>query len=299
MAAGLFVLSTAAFILIQFMPGDPAVRVLGGIATPEDIERTRQALGLNDPILLRYLTFLKSVFTLDLGTSFTGESILSVLGARAVHSAALAFASIALTAVLSVGLGLAMAGLTQNEGRPKTAFTFTAGGGLVAAIPGYVLAMGLVAVFAVNLRWFPVAGAQGTSSYVLPVISLAVPASAILSRVVRVEALNALESDYARTARSKRISTWRLYIHHVLPNVLNGALTIGGVMFGYLLGGSVIVENVFQWPGLGTALVEAVDARDYPVLQFSIVFIGAGVLIINALIDVALFTLDPRLRSAS
>ncbi len=297
LVAGLYVLSTAAFFLIQLMPGDPALRVLGGIATNADIARTRQALGLNDPLAVRYLHFLKNLFTLNLGDSFTGDSILSILGARAANTAELASCSVIVTAILAVTVGLLMAAATQNERRAKAAFAFTTSGGLIAAIPGYVLAMGLVALFSVQLGWFPVAGADQLSSFVLPVLALAIPAAAVLARIVRVEALNALQSDYARTARSKRISSWRLYVHHILPNVLTGALTIGGVMFGYLLGGSVIVENVFQWPGLGTALVDAVNKRDYPVLQYSIVFIGAGVLLINALVDVALFTLDPRLRS--
>lgn len=295
-AAGLFLLATAAFIVVQAMPGDPVRRVLGPGATEVDIARARTALGLDEPWLERYLSYLVDVFTFDLGTAFSGEPVLSVLGDRAAATAQLAGASIVVTAVLSVAFGLVVAAYTQNEQRTRLAGAFTVITGLLAAIPQYVLAMGLVALFAVTLTWFPVAGADGPISFVLPVAALSFPAAAVLARVVRVETLSALRSDYARTVRSKHLPARTLYLRHVLPNVLNGALTIGGVMFGYLLGGSVIVENVFQWPGLGTEMVNAIESRDYPVLQAAIIFIGIGVLIINALIDVLLHTLDPRLR---
>ncbi len=202
------------------------------------------------------------------------------------------------TAVLSLAIGLGVAAATQGERHAPVAHAFTSITGLLAAVPAYVLAMGLVAVFAVTFTIFPVAGSEGLSSLVLPVLALALPATAVLARVVRVETLGVLESDFVRTARSKQIPAFRIYMRHILPNVITGALTIGGVMFGYLLGGSVIVENVFQWPGLGTEMVNSINTRDYPVLQAAIIFIGIGVLLVNSLVDLALFVLDPRIRSA-
>lgn len=299
LVGGIFLLATAAFILVQAMPGDPVKRLLGADATETDIVRARTALGLDEPWGERYLTYLANTFTFDFGSAFSGEPVTSVLGERAWSTAELAGASIVVTAILSVVLGLVVAAFTQNEQRSTLSGSFTATTGFLAAIPPYVLAMGLVAVFAVTFTLLPVAGSDGLESLVLPVTALALPAAAVLARVVRVETLGALRSDYARTVRSKHLPSRTLYVRHVLPNVLNGALTIGGVMFGYLLGGSVIVENVFQWPGLGTAMVNAIETRDYPVLQTAIVFIGIGVLLVNSLIDIALYTLDPRLRVSS
>lgn len=299
LAGGLLLLTTAAFLLVQAMPGDPVVRLLGGDASEADIARARTALGLDDPFLVRYLDFVSSVFTFDFGASFTGEPVTSVLSDRAFHTATLAGTSMLVTAVLSVVIGLLAAAATQGERRSIVAAAFTAVTGLFAAIPQYVLAMGFVALLAVNFAVFPVAGADGSESLVLPVIALSLPAAAVLSRIVRVETLGVLESDFVRTVRSKQLSRTRLYVRHVLPNVINGALTIGGVMLGYLLGGSVIVENVFQWPGLGTEMVSSIETRDYPVLQAAIIFIGIGVLLVNSLVDILLFTLDPRVRVTS
>lgn len=296
LVAGVLLLATAAFVLVQAMPGDPVKRLLGADATEADIARTRAALGLDEPWLERYLTFIADIFTFNFGDAFSGEPVAAVLGERAVATAQLTAVSVAVTAVLSVVLGLGVAALTQNEQRPWVGATFTGVTGLLAAVPAYVLAMGLVALLAVTFPLLPVAGANGPASFVLPVTALALPAAVVLARVVRVETLSVLRSDYARTVRSKHVPVATLYLRHVLPNVVNGALTIGGVMFGYLLGGSVIVENVFQWPGLGTELVNAIETRDYPVLQTAIIFIGIGVLIVNSLVDVVLNTLDPRLR---
>jgi peptide/nickel transport system permease protein len=299
LAGGLLLLATAAFLLVQAMPGDPVVRLLGGDASEADIVRARTALGLDDPFLLRYADFIMNVFTLDFGASFTGETVTSVLGDRAYHTAVLAGASMLVTAVLSILVGLLTAAATQGERHAPVSAAFTAVTGLLAAIPAYVLAMGLVALFAVTYTFFPVAWAEGTESLVLPILALSLPAAAVLSRIVRVEALGVLESDFVRTARSKQLPRTRLYVRHVLPNVVNGALTIGGVMFGYLLGGSVIVENVFQWPGLGTELVNSIERRDYPVLQAAIIVIGVGVLLVNSLVDIVLFVLDPRTRAST
>ncbi|WP_432835240.1 ABC transporter permease [Dactylosporangium sp. CA-092794] len=299
LAGGLLLLATASFLLVQAMPGDPVVRLLGGDASEADIARARTALGLDDPFYVRYLDFIRRIFTFDFGSSFTGEPVTSVLGDRAWHTAVLAGTSMVVTAVLSVVAGLVAAAVTQGERRSGFAHAFTTVTGFLAAVPSYVLAMGLVALFAVTLELFSVAGADGPSSLVLPVTALSLPAAAVLCRIVRVEALSVLESDFVRTVRSKQLPRTRLYLRHVLPNVVTGALTIGGVMFGYLLGGSVIVENVFQWPGLGTEMVHVINTRDFPVLQTAIIFIGVGVLAVNSIVDVVLFVLDPRIRAAS
>ncbi|WP_329378622.1 ABC transporter permease [Streptomyces sp. NBC_01716] len=297
LAGSVWLLATASFLLVQLMPGDPVARLLGPTATADDRARMRVVLGLDEPLPERYLTFLHDLVTFTFGSSFGGQSVTDILSERAMPTMELALASIVVTGLLSVVLGLGMAAATEGEKRPFVSNSFTAAMGVIASVPAYVLGVGLVAAFAVMWSIFPVAGYDGVSSLVLPVLALSLPATAVLARIVRVEALGALQSDYARTVRSKQLPAHRLYLFHVLPNVVAGALTIAGVMFGYLLGGSVIVENVFQWPGLGTTLVAAVDSRDYPVLQIAIILIGISVLLVNSLVDLALYAVDPRVRT--
>jgi len=291
---GVVLLATITFFFVQALPGDPVARILGGNAAPEDAALLRETLGLDQPLHLRYFEYLQSVLLFDFGNSFTGASVWSVLGSRVGHTSMLAVSTIVVVALGAVVLGLIFGALGRDGRRPVASAGFTGATGFVAAIPPYVLAMALVAAFAVSLRWFPVAGASGPASYVLPVIALSLPAIAVLSRIVRVETLGALASDHVRTARSKGVSTLRLYLRHVLPSTLTGALTIGGVVFGYLLGGVAVIENVFQWPGLGTAIVNAVTSRDYPVLQAAVILIGVGVLLVNALVDILIAVIDPR-----
>lgn len=291
---GVWVLASAAFLLVQFAPGDPVERLLGGSATAADIERVREALGLNLPLLDRYWNFVSHIATFRFGTSFDGQSVGMLIASRIPDTLALAAAALLVTIVLSVAVGMGMAALTNNERNGHAAAAFTLVAGFLSAVPSYVLAVCLVAAFAVALPLFPVAGSGSIAALVLPALAIGLPVSAILSRIIRAEALGVLQSDFVRLARSKRISAVRIYFRHVLPSVVTGALTIGGTMFGYLLGGSVIVENVFARPGLGTLLVEAVNNRNYPVLQAAIIMLGIGVLLVNALVDLVLRVLDPR-----
>src|SRR5690606_34251544 len=144
------------------------------------------------------------------------------------------------------------------------------------------------------LGWFPIAGTSGWNSLVLPALAIGIRPAFNLARIVRVEVLDVLAQDYIRTARSKRLPRQILYLRHTLPNVVTSALTIGGLTFAFLVGGTVVVENVFAWPGLGTAVVQAVVARDYPVVQAIVLLLGLSVVVVNAAVDLALVTLDPR-----
>ena len=292
-------LITAAFLLVRLAPGDPVQRMLGGGAVAEDVERVREELGLNDPLHVQYVEYVQSVILLDFGESFqAGRPVLSIIRERTPNTLRLAIASLLIALIISIPGGLAMAALTNNGRHPTLGAVFTTSAGFIAAIPEYVLAMVLVAVVAVSAGVLPIAGAREWSSLVLPSVAIGVPLSGLLIRVVRVETLTALQSDYARTVLSKRLPARVLFVKHMLPATLTGVLTIGGVFFGYLLAGSVIVENVFAWPGLGTALIGAINARDYPLLQTSILVLGMGVLLVNTLVDVLLYTFDPRVREA-
>jgi peptide/nickel transport system permease protein len=165
---------------------------------------------------------------------------------------------------------------------------------VLAAIPEFLLAVGLVYVFAVTLHWFPVAGRGSVASYVLPVLSLAIGPAAVLARICRVELLAVLQTDYLRTARAKRLPASVVYLRHALPNAATATITLGGLLLGGMVAGTVLVENVFGWPGLGSTIVSSIIAKDYPLVQGVVLVYGVGVLLVNLAVDVILALLDPR-----
>ncbi|MEU0546233.1 ABC transporter permease [Micromonospora sp. NPDC005979] len=290
----LWVLVSAAFLMIHALPGDPVRAALGPTASSALVEQRRAQMGLDDPLALQYAHFLGRLLTGDLGTSMTsGLPVADVIGDRigsTVTMAALAF-SVAL--LVAIPLGLVMAVLARS-GRHVADGVFTSASIVAATIPEFLLAVGLVFVFGVQLGWAPVAGRSGAGSYVLPVVALAVGPAFMLARIVRVELLTVLHADYIRTARAKRLPPWLLYLRHALPNALTAALTIGGLLLGSLVAGTVLVENIFAWPGLGGTIVQSILAKDYPTVQGVVLVYGAGVLLVNLAVDVVLAVLDPR-----
>ncbi|WFF00155.1 ABC transporter permease [Micromonospora sp. WMMD964] len=290
----LWVLVSAAFLMIHALPGDPVRAALGPTAPSALVEQRRAQMGLDDPLALQYAHFLGRLITGDLGTSMTsGLPVADVIGDRigsTVTMAALAF-SVAL--LVAIPLGLVMAVLARS-GRRAADGLFTSAGIVAATIPEFLLAVGLVFVFGVQLGWAPVAGRSGAGSYVLPVVALAVGPAFVLARIIRVELLTVLRADYIRTARAKRLPPWLLYLRHALPNALTAALTIGGLLLGSLVAGTVLVENIFAWPGLGGTIVASILAKDYPTVQGVVLVYGAGVLLVNLAVDVVLAVLDPR-----
>ncbi|MFE7439000.1 ABC transporter permease [Streptomyces chartreusis] len=290
-----WVLITAAFAMIHLIPGDPVRGALGMNASPQVVNLRREQLGLNDSLLTQYLHFLRNLAGGDLGTSVTnGLPVNQVIGDRLPSTVSLAVASFLLAVLLSVPLGLAMAVLTRGGRRHRTELAFTSTSVLVGSVPEFLLAVGLVWVFGVELAWFPVAGQGGFASYVLPVLSLAAGPAAVLARIVRIETLTVLHTDYIRTARAKRLPPRTIYLRHALPNAVTAGLTIGGLLLSSLVAGTVLVENVFAWPGLGSTIVQSILSKDYPVVQGVVLVYGTGVLLVNVVVDVVLALLDPR-----
>jgi peptide/nickel transport system permease protein len=187
-----------------------------------------------------------------------------------------------------------MAVLTRGGRRRPAELGFTSTSVVLGAIPEFLIAVGLVYLFSVRLGWVPVAGRAGPDSFVLPVLALSVGPAAVLARIVRVETLTVLQADYIRTARAKRLSRPRIYLRHALPNALTATITIGGLLLGALVAGTVLVENVFAWPGLGSSIVASILSKDYPLVQGTVLVYGLGVLLVNLVVDVALAALDPR-----
>jgi peptide/nickel transport system permease protein len=291
----------ASFLIVRLIPGDPARAIAGLDASQEDVQRIRVALGLDKPLLVQFVSYARRALRLDFGHSFvTNEPVTKLISDRLPKTVQLAAAALLLVMLLSVPLGMA-AGAFTTEGRHRRAeVVFAAATSVGGALPEFLASTFLAFLFAVWLRWLPVAGSDERAAIVLPAVAISLRPIAVLARIVRVETLNVLAQDYIRTARSKRLPDRLLYLRHALPNVLTAALTIGGLLFTGLLGGAVIVENVFAWPGLGTAVVDAVLSRDYPVIQGVILMLGAAVVFVNTLVDVLLGLVDPRsvIRSA-
>lgn len=289
------VLVTASFLIIHLIPGDPVRAALGLNASPQLVAVRRAQLGLNDPLWLQYVHYLRDLFTGRLGTSISsGLPVSQVIGQRLPPTLELAGYSFLVAVAVSVPLGLFLGVVTRNGRRRGTELAATSVSVVVAAVPGFLLAVGLIYVFGVSLHWLPVAGQSGFTSYLLPVASMALGPVAVLVRILRLEVLAALRADYVRTARAKRLPHWRVYLLHVLPNALTATLTIGGLLLSSMVAGTVLVENVFAWPGLGSAIAGSIVAKDYPVVQGIVLVYGTGVLLVNLVVDVALALLDPR-----
>src|SRR3984957_19918808 len=295
LVASALVLITASFLIIPPVPGDPVRAALGLNASQQLVNERRLQLGLNDPLWLQYLHYLQNLFAGRFGTSITsGLPVSEVIGQRLPATLELAGYSFAVAIIVAVPLGLVLGVLTRGGRRRGTELAFTSASVLLAAIPGFLLSVGLVYVFGVTLHWVPVAGESGFSSYLLPVASMAIGPALVLARILRIEVVSALRADYVRTARAKRLPAWRVYLLHLLPNALTATLTICGLLLAAMVAGTVLVENVFAWPGLGSTMVASIVAKDYPVVQGIVLVYGTGVLLINLVVDIALALLDPR-----
>jgi peptide/nickel transport system permease protein len=290
-----WVVVTAAFLMIHLIPGDPVRAALGATAPLDVVEARREALGLNDPLWTQYGRYLQGLLSGDLGTSMTsGLPVSKVIGDRLPATVELAVYAFLLAIAVSVPLGLAMAAATRGGRRRHAELAFTSTSVVLAAIPEFLVAVGLVFVFSVQLGWAPVAGRSGPASYVLPVVALALAPAAVLARIVRVEMLAVLQADYIRTARAKRLPGRTVSVRHALPNALTASLTLCGLLLGSMVAGTVLVENVFAWPGLGTTIVASIVGKDYPVVQGIVLVYGVGVLLVNLTVDIALALIDPR-----
>ena len=291
----LAVVLSLSFLLIQFIPGDPVRLALGPTAPASMVAQQRAALGLTKPLGIQYLDYWHDVLTGHLGSSIvSGQSVGQIIATSLPETAELVGVALVVTMIFSVLIGVLAGALTHQGRRPRLLLFFTSATSILNTIPEFLLGVGLVFVFAVTLKLLPVAGASGWQSLVLPALAIAIGPTAGLARIVRVQTDVVLAQDYMRVARAKRLPTWMIYLRHALPNLLTAALTIGGLLLGTLVASSVVVENVFARPGLGTAIVQAITQHDYPVIQGILLVLGAAVLVLNLLVDLVLSALDPR-----
>ncbi|WP_432825597.1 ABC transporter permease [Dactylosporangium sp. CA-092794] len=286
---------TLTFFMVQLIPGDPIRLALGPDAPPSLVAERRHQLGLDQPLVNQYLGYWGRMLTGRFGESLLSQQpVGQLIQARIANTATIVGLSLLATALISILGGLLVGIATHRGRRPRLRFGFTLTTGVAAALPDFLVAVGLVFVFAVTLKIFPVAGASTPASFVLPTVAVTLGSAATMMRVVRSSTGTVLDQDYLLVARAKRLTSARVYLRHALPNLLTAALTLGGLQLGTVVTGTIVVENVFAIPGLGNALVQALITRDYPVVQAIMVIFAGAVLVLNLLIDVALGVFDPR-----
>lgn len=281
------------FALIHLVPGDPVEVMLGESAQPADKEALREALGLNQPVHLQLLDYLARLVRLDLGTSiYSRRPILDILLERIPATIELGIAALWVAMFLALPLGI-LAAMHRNTLLDFGAMGFALVG---VSIPNFWMGPMLILVGALWLGWFPVSGREGFMSLVLPALTLGTAMAAILSRMIRSALLEVITEEFIRTARAKGLTEWRVIAHHGLRNALLPVITLLGLQLGALLGGAIITETVFSWPGIGLLVVEAIQRRDYPVVQATVLFISLSYVLVNLLTDLLYAWIDPRVR---
>lgn len=295
----LLVVALLVFGLVRMIPGDPALVMLGEAADPATIASLRAEMGLDRPVWSQFTSWLGQIVAGDFGTSIiTGEPVGPLVLERFGVTASIVVTAIALAMVLSVGLGLLAAAV---RGRPldRAIVGFAT---VTMAIPSFWLGLMLLLAFGVELQWLPVVGyvplsdglAEALPYLILPVVTLATVECGVLIRMMRASAIEVLGLDYVTHARAKGLSERQVLIRHVLPNAFAPTLTLIGLTLGHLLGGAAVIETVFTLPGLGRLVVDAVLARDYPVVQGALLFTALVYVLVNLATDLLYSVLDPR-----
>lgn len=285
--------SVLVFFLLRLAPGDPVSLLLSETASPEQMEAVREKWGLNEPIPVQYMVFLGRALQGDLGDSlFFQQPAIEVLLER--MPATLQLSGVALLFSLAVAIPMGMMSALKRD----TIWDYL-GTGLAMlgqAIPPYWLGIMLILVFSVGLGWLPTSGRGTIWHLVLPAITLGSVLMALITRLVRSGMLDVLGDDFIRTARAKGLQEQHVIVRHALRNILIPLVTVVGLQLGALFGGAVITESIFAWPGVGRLALQAINARDYPLVQASVLFISVVYVFLNLAIDILYVYLDPRIR---
>ncbi len=287
-----FLVVTAVFFAFQVIPGDAARMYAGDQASVAAVEAIRVELGLDQPVSVQYLSYLKRLGSGDLGISFiTRRAVTVEIGTRFANTAILAFGAIILSTALGIFMGVVAA---LNRGKWLDYFlSVLAVGGI--SIPVFWLGLLLMFLFSLKLHWLPTAGNATWQHYIMPTFCLSVYSVAFITRMARSTVLDVLGSDYVRTAQSKGLREKIINMRHVVRNALIPLITTIGLRFGYMLGGAVVTETVFAWPGVGRLLVIAVTQRDIPVVQGILLVFASVFLLVNIIVDILYSVADPRL----
>lgn len=286
---------TVVFLIVRLIPADPAVLVGGMDATPEQIEAIRHQMGLDKPLIVQYFGYLIGAVAGDFGTSYTqGLPAMSLVARALPNTAILAVLACSLALVVSFPLGL-LAALKVNRPADRAVTTMSL---LTQSLPGFWVGVVLMLIFSRVLQWLPSAGLDTPDALILPVITVALPFIAILTRMTRSGLLEVVGEGYIATARAKGLSERVVIFVHATRNAMIPVITLVGLEFGTLLGGAVITETVFSFPGVGRLLVDSILVRDYNLVQACVVIIAAGFVLVNLIVDLLYGYLDPRVRLA-
>ncbi len=284
---------TIIFFIFQAVPGDPAVSMLGFGATQAEIEMIRHQLGLDRPVFVQYFSYVIGVVQGDFGfsTTYQGSSLIPILG-RIPATLALTGTAVLLTIVVGIPGGVLAAVFNRKAVDYGISLSFV---GLLA-VPNFFVGLLLISYFSVELGWLPSFGFSGWLSLIMPTIALSARLIALVARMTRGVVLEELNKDYVRTARSKGLSGATVVTRHVLRNALIPTVTVIGLETGYLLGGSVVIERLFAWPGIGDLLINAVGLRDFNLVQGIVLMFVIGFLLINLLVEILYVFINPKIR---
>ena len=284
--------SVCVFLIIHMMPGDPA-RIMAGIdASEADVRVVRHSLRLDEPLYLQYFHFVGRAAVGDFGVSFrTRRPVMEEIGSRYLNTLLLGTASI-LVAIFLGGITGIISAVKKYSVFDNMSLLISLAG---VSMPTFYLGLLLMLFFSVKLGWFPLAGKESWANLVLPAVTLGTPSAAVISRMVRSSMVEVMDQDYIRTARAKGLREWVVIGKHALRNAMINAVTVVGLQVGYLLGGAVVTETVFAWPGIGRLVVQSILARDFPVVQAAVLILAVTFVVVNLLTDLLYGLLDPRI----
>ena len=289
----LFIVAVLVFLFVHLLPGDPARLIAGPEADGQVVQMVRQQLGLDQPLYVQFWHYITQALTGDFGTSMVSRRPVSEeIGSRFMPTFWLTLTSMGWSVVFGMAMGLAAA-VWRNRWPDKLGMAIAVAG---ISFPAFALGMLLMQVFSVQLGWLPTVGADSWRHYILPSLTLGAAVAAVMARFTRASFVEVQHEDYMRTARAKGVSETRVVLKHGLRNAMIPVVTMMGLQFGFLLGGSIVVEKVFNWPGLGRLLVDSVEMRDYPVIQAEVLLFSLEFILINLLVDVLYAAINPAIR---
>ncbi|PVZ87122.1 glutathione ABC transporter permease GsiC [Serratia sp. S1B] len=289
----LLIVAVLVFLFVHLLPGDPARLVAGQDADEAVVQLVRQDLGLDKPLPQQFMRFLLNMVQGDFGTSMVSKRPVSEeIASRFMPTFWLTLSSMIWAVILGMAIGIVSA-VWRNRWPDRLGMTLAVSG---ISFPAFALGMLLMQVFSVNLGWLPTVGADSWRHYILPSITLGAAVAAVMARFTRASFVEVMQEDYMRTARAKGVRESLVIVKHGLRNAMIPVVTMMGLQFGFLLGGSIVVEKVFNWPGLGRLLVDSVEMRDYPVIQAEVLLFSLEFILINLLVDMLYAAINPSIR---
>ena len=289
----LLIVAVLVFLFVHMLPGDPARLAAGQDADEQTVAMVRQELGLDKPLPQQFVSFFTHMLQGDFGTSIrTRRAVSTEIAERFFPTVMLTITSMVWAVIFGMGIGIVSA-VYRNKWPDRLGMTLAVSG---ISFPAFALGMLLMQIFSVQLGWLPTVGAATWKHYILPSITLGAAVAAVMARFTRASFVEVIQEDFVRTARAKGVAEYGVVFKHTLRNALIPVVTMMGLQFGFLLGGSILVEAVFNWPGLGRLLVDAVQMRDYPVIQTLVLLFSLEFILINLVVDVLYGYINPTIR---